>query len=155
MRKHFGIFAALAIVWLTMGAAACGPTVNPGPNPACASAATAIGTANQGLGIAQTAWSIGAVFVTNPTVRLAITAALDGASSSLAQAQTSILAGNCDVSSYVNAAAKGIQAALKDIADARSHAPTALAQNAGPDALGVLIGAGNDKAEAAKAAVAK
>lgn len=142
----------LAIAFVT-GLAACNSTVNPGPNPACASAANAIGTANQGLGIAQTAWSIGAVFVTNPTVRLAITTALDSAASGLAKAQTSILAGNCDVSSYVTAAAAAIQTALKDIADARTHAPASLAPSTGPDALGALIAAGDAKAEQAKAAV--
>lgn len=147
------IFAGLAALWLTAGASSCGTPPNPGPNPACASAATAIGSGQQALGIAETAWSIGQVFITNATIKLAITTALDSATVGLAKAQDGILAGNCDVQSYVTAAAEAIKTALADIAAGRTAAPGSSAPAPGPDMLGAMIAAGNDKANQAEAGV--
>lgn len=154
MHKSLALAAAVVGFLALSGINGCGSNpVNPGPNPACASAANALGSVNQGLGIATTAWSIGKAFISNGTIVLAITTALDSAQSFISTAQGHIAAGDCDIKSYIDSAAQAIETALADIAAGRASAHPSLAASPESDPLSMMLQAGHDKAEEAKKAI--
>lgn len=149
MRKSMILVAAMAGM-VSLTAASCGPAPDPGPNPACAPAANALASASQALGLAKGAFAVARVFITNPTVLLAITTALDSASAGIAKAQASIGVGKCDIASYIDAAVEAIKVALAKIAENRPA--MALQPGAGPDPLSTMLNDSGSLADQAKAA---